>query len=137
MIQKILKHDFIFNNAPSICFCRGKSNVSIFTWVWFFYYFAISYSFESKESVLFSVDMSRLSILLLLRKELWKITWYNQCNTRTTVRQISFHSDKFIHGILFNSYPDLTVKRNREKWSLSRIGIIIIVGIVIFLKPST
>lgn len=80
--KKILKLDFIFNNASSICFCGGKSNVSILTWVWFFYYFAISYSSRSKELGLFSVGISRLSILLLSREEVWNRTWYNQCNAK-------------------------------------------------------
>ena len=99
--EKILKHDFIFNNASSICLFRGKSNASILTWVWFFYNFAISYSSRSKEFILFSMGISRLSILLLLRKELWNSSWCNQLNANI-VRQISFHSDQVIHGILFN-----------------------------------
>lgn len=96
--EKLLKHDFIFNNA---CLFRGKSNASILTWVWFFYNFAISYSSRSKEFILFSMGISRLSILLLLRKELWNSSWCNQLNANV-VRQISFHSDQVIHGILFN-----------------------------------
>lgn len=61
--ENILKHYFTCNNASRICLIRGKSNVSVLTWVWFLYHFPITSSFRSKELVLFSMGISSLCIL--------------------------------------------------------------------------